>query len=246
MEHVHELWITKLFNEYLAGPANSLLNAIGLPSHNPAHVWTDWLACEVLVFLFILVFFAIARSQFSVEKPGKLQHTLEVVYEFLHAQAEEAVGHDGPKHLAFFGTLFFFILFMNLIGLIPGFDSPTMFTMVPAGLAVVTFIFYNVAGIKANGLGGYLKHFVGPMLLMAPLMIPIEIISQFARPLSLTIRLYANMFAGEQVYLTFITLTKLVIPAIFIGLHLFVSFLQAYIFTLLAMIYVGQAVQHEH
>jgi F-type H+-transporting ATPase subunit a len=84
------------------------------------------------------------------------------------------------------------------------------------------------------------------MLWLAPLMLPIEIISHFARPLSLTVRLFANMFAGEQVYLTFISLTKLIIPAIFIGLHLFVSLLQAYIFTLLAMIYVGGAVSHEH
>src|SRR5436305_15011131 len=84
------------------------------------------------------------------------------------------------------------------------------------------------------------------MLFLAPLIIPIEIVSHFARPLSLTIRLYANMVAGEQVYLTFITLTKLIIPVIFIGLHLFVGFLQAYIFMLLAMVYVGGAVSHEH
>jgi F-type H+-transporting ATPase subunit a len=81
---------------------------------------------------------------------------------------------------------------------------------------------------------------------MAPLMIPIEIISHFARPLSLTIRLFANMFAGEQVYLTFVQLTKLIVPVAFIGLHMFVSFLQAYIFMLLAMVYVGGAVSHEH
>jgi F-type H+-transporting ATPase subunit a len=241
----HELWITALFNKYLAGPANSLLNAIHFPARDPANPWSDWMVCEILVVLFVLVFFAIVRTRLSVDRPGKLQHMLEVTYEFLHAQAEEVVGHDGSKYMAFFGTMFFFILFMNLIGLIPGFDSPTMYPVVPLGMAVATFVFYNGTGVRANGLG-YVKQFLGPMIWLAPLMLPIEIISHFARPLSLTVRLFANMFAGEQVYLTFISLTKLIIPAIFIGLHLFVSFLQAYIFTLLAMIYVGNAVSHEH
>jgi F-type H+-transporting ATPase subunit a len=241
----HELWITGLFNKYLSGPANSFLNAIHFPARDTANPWSDWMVCEILVVLFVLVFFAIARTRLSVERPGKLQHVLELAYEFLHAQAEEVIGHQGPKYMAFFGTMFFFILFMNLIGLIPGFDSPTMYPVVPLGMAVATFLFYHATGVQANGLG-YVKQFLGPMIWLAPLMLPIEIISHFARPLSLTVRLFANMFAGEQVYLTFISLTKLIIPAIFIGLHLFVSLLQAYIFTLLAMIYVGNAVSHEH
>ncbi len=168
-----------------------------------------------------------------------------MTYDFVRTSAEEIVGHEGPRYTAFFGTIFLFILFMNLIGLIPGFDSPTMFASVPFGLAIVTFLFYHGTGLRANG-AGYIKQFLGPFLIMIPLMLPIEILSHFARPLSLTVRLYANMFAGEQVYLTFINLTKLIIPVIFIGLHLFVSFLQAYIFMLLAMVYVGGAVSHEH
>jgi F-type H+-transporting ATPase subunit a len=242
---LHELWITALFNRYLSAPANSVLNSIHFPAHDPANPWSDWMVCEIIVVLFVLVFFGIARTRFSVDRPGKLQHTLEVTYEFLHAQADEVVGHEGPKYMAFFGTMFFFILFMNCIGLIPGFDSPTMYPMVPFGMAVATFIFYHATGVKANGFG-YVKQFLGPMIWLAPLMLPIEIISHFARPLSLTVRLFANMFAGEQVYITFISLTKLIIPAVFIGLHLFVGLLQAYIFTLLAMIYVGGAVSHEH
>jgi F-type H+-transporting ATPase subunit a len=147
--------------------------------------------------------------------------------------------------MAFFGTIFLFILFMNLVGLIPGFESPTMSPQVPLGLAVSTFLFYHAAGLRSNG-AGYIKQFLGPMLILAPAMFLIEIISHFARPLSLTVRLYANMFAGEQVYLTSVVMTKLVVPVIFIGLHLFVSILQAYIFMLLAMVYVGGAVSHEH
>jgi F-type H+-transporting ATPase subunit a len=242
----HELWITALFNRLLAGPANALLNAIGLPSADAAHPWSNWLVCEILVVLFVLAFFGWLKGCLSATNPGKAQHTFEVIYEFVHASAEEIVGHGGAKYTAFFGTLFLFILFMNLIGIIPGFEAPTMGTAaVPLGLAVTTFLFYHGAGLRANG-AGYIKQFLGPMLILAPLMLPIEIISHFARPLSLTVRLWANMFAGEQVYLTFVALTKVIFPVIFIGLHLFVSILQAYIFMLLAMVYVGGAVSHEH
>jgi F-type H+-transporting ATPase subunit a len=227
----HELWITSLFNRFLPLPE--------------AYRWSDWFVCEILIVLFILVFFGFLKSRLSVDRPGKIQHTFEVIYEFVHASAEEIVGHGGAKYTAFFGTIFLFILFMNLLGLIPGFESPTMAPQVPLGLAIVTLLFYHAAGVRANG-AGYIKQFLGPMLLLAPLMLPIEIVSHFARPLSLTVRLWANMFAGEQVYLTFLSLTKLVVPVIFIGLHLFVSILQAYIFMLLAMVYVGGAVSHEH
>lgn len=241
----HELWITLLFNRRLAGPANAFLNAIHFPSAHPRHPWSDWMVCEILVVLFILLFFGLVRRRLSVDRPGKIQHCFELMYEFFHASSEEVVGHDGPRYLAFFGTIFWFILLMNVIGLIPGFDSPTMYAMVPLGLALSTFFFYHAAGIRVHG-AGYIKQFFGPIWWLAPLMLVIEIISHSARNLSLTVRLFANMFAGEQVYLTFIGLTKVVIPVIFIGLHLFVSFLQAYIFMMLAMVYVGGAVSHEH
>src|SRR4051794_6179803 len=242
---MHELWITNIFNRALGGPANALLSAVNYPPQDPANPWTDWMVCEILVVLFIVVLFAYLRTRLSVDRPGKLQHVFELTYEFVHASAEEVVGHDGPRYVSFFGTLFIFILLMNVMGLVPGLQSPTMFSWVPLGLAVVTFFFYHGTGLRSNG-AGYIKQFLGPMLWLAPLMLPIEIVSHFARPLSLTIRLYANMFAGEQVYVTFVTLTKLLIPVIFIGLHLFVAFLQAYIFMLLAMVYVGGAVLHEH
>jgi F-type H+-transporting ATPase subunit a len=242
---MHELWITNIFNRALGGPANALLSAVNYPPQDPANPWTDWMVCEILVVLFIVVLFGYLRTRLSVDRPGKLQHVFELTYEFVHASAEEVVGHDGPRYVGFFGTLFIFILLMNVMGLVPGLQSPTMFSWVPLGLAVVTFFFYHGTGLRSNG-AGYIKQFLGPMLWLAPLMLPIEIVSHFARPLSLTIRLYANMFAGEQVYVTFVTLTKLLIPVIFIGLHLFVAFLQAYIFMLLAMVYVGGAVSHEH
>jgi F-type H+-transporting ATPase subunit a len=242
---MHELRLTGLFNHLFAGPANAVLNAVNYPATNPQEPWTDWMVCEVIVFLSLIIFFGIMKGRYSVDKPGKAQHVLEVAYAFFHSSAEEVVGHDGPKYLWFFGTIFTFILALNLIGLIPGFASPTGFDMVPLGFAVVTFLFYHYTGLRAHG-AGYIKQFLGPFWWLAWLMLPIEVISHFARPLSLTVRLFANMFAGEQVYVTFVMLTKFIIPAIFIGLHLFVSFLQAYIFMLLAMVYVGGAVSHEH
>ena len=242
---VPEIWLAAEFNRLLAAPANALLDALKV-AHDPQHPWSNWMTMELLVVALIVVLFALLRSRLSVDKPGKLQHLFEVVYEFLTAQAEDAIEHNAAKYVDFFGTLFIFILFMNLIGIIPGFESPTMYPMVPAGCALSVFVYYNWMGLREQGVGGYLRHFVGPMPWLAPLMVPIEIISHLARPLSLTIRLFANMFAGEKVTVAFLTLTYLLLPSVFMGLHVFVALLQAYIFALLTMIYVGGAVAHEH
>jgi F-type H+-transporting ATPase subunit a len=242
--HETELWITKLFNEYLPGVGNALRQVVGIaPEPRP---WADFVAMQIFVALIIVVVFAILKPRLSVDKPGKLQHTFELLYGFLNDQAEEQIPHEGRHYLAFFGTIFFFILFCNLIGVVPGFESPTMIPSVPAGCAVAAFFYYNLVGIQANGVFKYLGHFAGPMPLLAPLMIPIEIVSHLARPLSLTIRLFANMYAGEQVTLVFLKLTWILVPVAFMGLHVFVSFLQAYIFMLLTMMYVAGAVAHEH
>ncbi|HXK05968.1 MAG TPA: F0F1 ATP synthase subunit A [Verrucomicrobiae bacterium] len=242
--HETELWITKLFNDYLADVGNTLRHAVGIaPEPRP---WADFIAMQILVALIIMIVFAILKPRLSVDRPGKLQHTFELIYDFINGQAEEQVGHSGHNYIAFFGTIFIFILFCNLIGVIPGFESPTMIPSVPAGCAVAAFFYYNLVGIQANGVGKYLMQFVGPMPALAILMVPIELVSHLARPLSLTIRLFANMYAGEQVTLVFLKLTLLFIPVAFMGLHVFVSFLQAYIFMLLTMMYVAGAVSHEH
>jgi F-type H+-transporting ATPase subunit a len=242
----HELWITALFNKYLADVANSILSLAGVHVEDPSKPWANYIAMQALVALIVIVVFATLRPRMSMDKPGKMQHCFEVVYQFLGGQADEVVGHDGKKYIHLFSTIFFFILFCNLIGIIPGFESPTMFAPVPLGCALVTFAYYNTMGVRAQGAGKYLAHFAGPMPIMAPLMVPIEIISHLGRLLSLTVRLYANMFAGEQVTLVFLSLVPLVVPAVFMGLHVFVSFLQAFVFALLTMIYVGSAVEHEH
>ena len=245
-EREAEVWTTALFNRFLAAPLNSLLDAIGRPAADRAHPWENWITMEILVVVIILVLFAILRGRLSPDKPGRLQLTFEAIFNFVSGQAQDAIDRGGSKYVSYAGTLFIFILFMNLIGIIPGFESPTMTPAVPLGLAVSTFLYYHWAGLREHGLGRYLVHFAGPMPYLAPLMVPIELISHLARPLSLTIRLYANMFAGEKVTLTFLSLTYIALPAVFMGLHVFVGLLQAFIFMLLTMIYVGTAVAHEH
>ena len=240
----HEIWLTRLFNDNLAGLGNALLG-ISAFIRRP-RPWANFITMQILVAVIMVLLFMVLRSRLSVEKPGKLQQMFEVIYEFLRGESEDQIGHDAHKYVGFFATVFLFILFSNLIGIIPGFESPTMTPSVPAGCALATFLYYNIAGIQANGIVQYLKHFAGPMWYLAPLIIPIEIISHMARPLSLTIRLYANMLAGEKVTMVFLGLTYFAVPAFFMGLHVFVSFLQAYIFVLLTMMYVTGAVAHEH
>lgn len=242
----HETWLTALFNDYLAGLGNTLLGLVGMQSETPQRPWTNYITMELVVALVIVVVFALLRPRLSVDRPGKMQHIFEIIYGFLHGQVQDVVGHHGTRYLAFFGTLFIFILFGNLLGVIPTFESPTMFPYVTVGCAIAAFFYYNIVGMQARGIGGYLKHFAGPMPLLAPLMIPIEMVSNLARPLSLSVRLYANMFAGEQVTVVFIGLTYLIAPVAFMALHVFVAFLQAYIFALLNMIYVSDAVAQEH
>lgn len=242
----HEVWLTAILNKYLSAPAETALAWVGIRPEVPGHPWSDYVSMEILVAVVIVMLFALLRLRLSMDRPGKLQHCCEMIYGFLHGQTDDTVGHAGRPYLAFFGTLFIFILFSNLLGLIPTLESPTMFPPVPLGCAVTTFLFYNWLGVRKQGPLNYLKHFAGPTLALAPLMVPIEIISHLARMLSLTVRLYANMFAGEQVTVTFMMLVPIVIPLPFMGLHIFVGLIQAYIFTLLAMVYVSGAIAHEH
>jgi len=240
----HEIWLTKLFNDHLANVGNSILTMVGLPAQD--RPWANFITMQILVAVIMVVLFLLLRTRLSVDRPSKTQQIFEVIYQFLHGESQDQIGHGADKYFGYFATVFLFILFCNLIGIIPGFESPTMTPSVPAGCALATFLYYNIAGVQANGLVTYLRHFAGPMLILAPLLIPIEIISHMARPLSLTIRLYANMLAGEKVTVVFLGLTYFGVPAIFMGLHVFVSFLQAYIFVLMTMMYVNGAVAHEH
>lgn len=242
----HELWITALFNKYLAGFANAVLSMAGMQAENPAKPWADFITLQIFVAALLILIFGLLRPRLSMDRPGMFQHMVELLYQFLRGQADEVVGHAGRKHLHYFGTLFLFIVFCNLLGTIPTFEPPTMYAPVPLGCALVTFVYYNSAGVRTVGPIKYMKHFVGPIPAMAPLMIPIEILSHVGRLLSLTVRLYANMFAGTQATLVFLFLVPVAVPALFMGLKVFVGFLQAFVFTLLTMIYVSGAVAEEH
>ncbi|MGO9258963.1 MAG: F0F1 ATP synthase subunit A [Bryobacteraceae bacterium] len=241
--HESELWITKLFNDYLAGVGNSLTGLVG--RHAVERPWANFIVMQIVVAILLMVAVALLRPRLSSDRPGVFQQVFELIYGFVDGQAEEQVGHEGHKFVHYFGTIFIFILVCNLIGLIPCFESPTMNVPVTCGCAMATFFYYHLVGIQANGFA-YIKHFLGPLWWLAWLMFPIEIFSHMARPLSLTIRLFANMFAGELVTGVFLKLTLFAVPVVFMCLHLFVGLLQAYIFMLLTMVYVAGAVAHEH
>jgi len=242
----HEAWLTKLFNAWFAGLGNWLLALFNQKAENPAEPWADFMVMQILVAVILIVVFAVLRSRLSVDRPGKLQHVFELIHGFIGGEAEGQIGHDAHRHTLLLETLFIFLLLANLIGIIPGFVSPTQVIYVPAGCAVLAFLYFNIVGIQKHGFGKYMAHFAGPIWWMAPLMIPIEIIGALARPLSLSVRLFANMYAGEQVTLVFLSMTYRVAPVLFMGLHVFVSLLQAYIFVLLTMIYVAGAVEEGH
>lgn len=239
-------WLTAIFNQFLSGPANAVLGIFNIKAHDPAHPWETWLVMEILVVAIIMLLALIVRNSLSADNPGKLQHVTESLYDFFTTQAADVGVHHPEKYVNYFGTLFIFILLMNLLGIVPAFESPTMSVYVPAALALCTWIYYHVMGVKELGILKYLKHFGGPILAMAPLMFFIELIGHFARMLSLTVRLYGNMLAGEQLTNVFISLTYVIIPVIFMALHVFVAFLQAYVFMLLAMIYVSMGTSEEH
>jgi F-type H+-transporting ATPase subunit a len=172
-----------------------------------------------------------------------LRNLFELILGFLAQLAEDIIGHQSKKYLPLLGTCFLFILFMNLLGLIPGFLPPTQKMNITVGLALVIFLSTHYFGLRENGVA-YLKHFLGPVWWMAPIMLPIEIISNLARPMSLSLRLFGNITGDHAVVAGFMALIPIVVPSVFMGLGLFVSFMQAFIFTVLSMIYISGAVTH--
>jgi F-type H+-transporting ATPase subunit a len=180
-----------------------------------------------------------------VERPAPIQHLAEAVNGFVSSQSEAIIGHGFERFTSYLTALGMFILLCNLLGLIPGFESPTANVVVPLGCALVTFIYYHYHGIRMHGFG-YIKQFLGPVWWMSWLLLPVEIISHLARILSLTVRLYANMFAGDLLTLVFFSMIPIGIPLAFLGLHMFVAGIQAYVFMILATIYLSLAVAEEH
>lgn len=243
---MHEsLLVTRILNHLFGGAVASLLQLFGIHPHDAAAPITNAFAVELTLVAGLIAFFVLVRLTLSVEKPGPAQQIAEIVDHFTGSLGEQIIGHGYERYQAYVTCIFLFVLVNNMIGLIPGCPPPTSNPVVPLGLALPTFLYYNYQGVRSQGIVKYLKHIAGPIWWMAWLLFPIETISNFARIMSLTIRLYANMFASDMLTLGFFSLVPIGIPAIFLGLHAFVSVIQAFIFMLLSMIYISLAVESE-
>jgi F-type H+-transporting ATPase subunit a len=273
----HLDWITQVVNHYLGGIALSLLSVLHIKPENPEMPIPQHVVMELLVLVIGTLLALWVRSRLSVERPGTSQQVAEFLltnplgFGINDILAENA-GHHWQKYVPVVGTVSVFILLSNLFGVFPLFTSPTANVSVPLGCAIITFIYFNWQGIKHHGIGHYLLTFAGSPKRFADwglalLLFPVEIVSTAARLLSLTVRLWANIFGSDMIYAQFLgLLTRFalwgwetwavlgvvlaplpaLIPTAFIGLHIFVSFVQAYVFTILPAVYIGLATAEEH
>lgn len=271
------LSVTKWVNWLLGKPALWLFHTLHLQPANPAYPISNFFVMELVVFTFAIVFFLWLKRRLSVDRPGATQQCMEMFLTNpmgmgVKDLVDDIVGHGGERYLPLLGTVGMFILLCNLLALIPGFMSPTAEVTVPLACSVVVFLYYNRIGIGKHGLGKYLKTLLGPFKFFSPYMpvslilLLVETVSHFARMLSLTVRLWANMMVSELIYMTFLALTMglfvftahwnpvgyitgivpVGIPLALILFHVFEAILQAFIFTILSVIYLGLAVAEEH
>lgn len=197
-----------------------------------------------IVVVSVLIFLPLSR-RFSVDKPGVAQQMLEIGVESINAMLDGFIGPNGRKYFPVMGGFAFFILASNLITNVPGFQPPTSDLNTTVALGVMSFIYYNFIGIRAQGVA-YFKQFVGDPVAMAPLMIPIETLSHLSRPLSLSIRLFGNIFAEHTLASVFFLLLPIGLPLVFAPLGIFVSFMQTFVFVMLSMVYIAGALEHGH
>jgi F-type H+-transporting ATPase subunit a len=245
----HELWIVQAVNAVLGPVAAAILRALGRPVADPAHVIPDYLAIIIVIVAGLTVLSLIVRSRLSVEEPGKLQILFEDALTGLNGMLDDWVGPKGRRFLPLVGTMAVFIWVANMAGMVPGLMAPTSNFNVTLGCAITVWVYYHYQGMKEQGVGPYLKHFAAPPgapLAMAPLMLPIELISHFARVLSLSIRLFGNIFGEELVILILASIIPFFVPLPMMFLGLLTGTLQAAIFAILTMVYLGGAVASEH
>lgn len=227
-------------------PLVAIVNMLFAPLH--IHV-ADHLVFSALITLFILVLGLMLRRSLSVENPGKLQIILEDIVSFMVGVLEGNMGPRGRQYLPMLGTLFVFILIGNLMGQIPGLGSPTSNINVPFACAITLWLYYHWQGIRSNGVLNYIKHFAvmpGVPLVMAPLIFVIEIISHLSRVLSLTLRLFGNIFGEHLVVLIIASIIPFIAPLPIQFLGLIVGPLQAFIFMVLGAIYLTAATHVDH
>ena len=220
---------------------------------------TEWIylsalfAAGLLILAGVSVKRAVAGENGGVlpEEGMSLRNVIEVMIEALGDLGESTIGEDWRKYFPVVGTIFFFVLVSNFMSLIPGLLGSTGDANVTFAWGILSFLVYNYVGIKQHGFK-YIQQFQGPALgekhirIMTPIFLPLEIVLHIARILTLGIRLLANMFADHKVIVIFLGMVPFAIPAIFMGLGMVVSFLQAFVFALLTMIYIGQALEEPH
>ena len=244
----HPLWIVQTVNALLGPMVSAVLRALGLTPLE-GDVIPNYLVMSAVIVLFWTIVCLIVRSRLSVDHPGKLQILVEDAIAALQSMLREYVGHKGPRYLPIVATMFVFILTGNLMGLIPGFMAPTSSINVTLGCALTVTVYYHFQGLKEQGVGPYLKHFAvlpGAPIFLAPLVLPIELISHLSRVLSLSLRLFGNVFGEELVIIILFSIVPFLVPLPMMFLGLITASLQAFIFVLLSTIYLGGAVATEH
>jgi F-type H+-transporting ATPase subunit a len=270
MEHASAL--THLVNRFFGGYALSLLSALHVKPTDPENPIPEHVVMALAVLVVGTLLALWVRSRLSVERPGASQQIAEILLNNpmgfgIRDVLSQNAGHHWDRYIPLVGSVALFVLLGNLFGAFPFLTAPTSAYTVPLACAIVTFLYFNWQGIRHHGPIGYLKHFTGPVAWLAPLMFPVEILSTSARLLSLSVRLWANIFASDIIYGLFLGLfagaftsswTKspilgvvvgvlpALIPIAFILLHVFVSVVQAYVFTILPAVYIGMATADEH
>jgi F-type H+-transporting ATPase subunit a len=216
-------------------------------THENIHVFTALLVAVLLIGASLWVRKKLIRLEQSLVPSDRfsLTNTFEVVIENILSLMEGVMGPNARRYFPLIATLFVYIFTCNLLGVIPGFLPPTDNVNTNAACALTVFVYYNYMGIKEHGLINYIKHFMGPIWWLGPLMLVIELISHLVRPVSLSLRLFGNITGDHLVLQIFSDLVPLIIPVIFMILGIFVAFIQAFVFTLLSMIYIALATAHE-
>ncbi len=243
---MHQLPFTALLNHLFAGPVTALLTALGVHPAHPAAPIPDHVAMQILVFIVLIVFFVAVRASLSVDKPNTLQHIMEGIYNFMDAQSAEIIGHDNktlPLVSDHAGAVHSLLQPAGADSILRDSDRRAGGA---AGLRRGDLVLLPDARLTHQRTWDISSTSCGPVWWLAPLMFVIEVCSHLARMLSLTVRLFANMFAGDMVTLVFFSLVPIGVPVVFMGLHFGVSLIQTYIFVLLAMVYLGEATAHEH
>jgi F-type H+-transporting ATPase subunit a len=235
-------------NPLIAVLVNRLIRSIAqwLGFRLPADPLPAHLIMAMIVTVILVIFFKLTVRNLSLF-PRKMQTLLETIYLFFRNHVDDTIGKEGRKFIPALGTLALFIALANLIGLFPEMSSPTANINVPAGCAIFIFLYYHAQGVKKHGFFGYLKTFTGPKWWLGWLFAPIEIISHFSRPMSLTVRLFCNIYGEDMVIIIVVSqVFSIIAPLPMMAMAIFTSLLQAYIFIMLSSVYLAGAVATEH